>query len=439
MVATSAHHIVRVTVRVDVVSFHRDVDLTLPTSSSLGEILPELSRLVELPAAHRPWQATTAAGVPLDMHTPLYQLKLRDGSVLVLRPQEPVDPPVVRDAAESLAAAAEETPRLPGADTAASAVGCAVLAAAALPVAGAPGAFAVAAAPLLFLGFFTRSRVLYVLGALSTAAGCGTWVAGAPAEWASPTDPAIGALSAAAVLALLGGSGALLRVLDAATASALLTVPVLATPAAAGAWLPSPDAPPAVAGLGSLLAVAAAPGAATRLAGLRVPRIPTAGEEFSLSDGYQTDVDLRARRARSIAAGITAGAGAVAAPALLALGLAGGGWPTVMCLCTLGAVAFHAARLHYPVPRAALTSVSLSAALACGLAAAQQTPAHPAVPVLAVALGLTCASAVLWAPRVPDLEPTALVWFERAEAAALIASLPVAVHVTGAFDLVRGL
>ena len=73
MVATSAHHIVRVTVRVSVVAFHRDIDVTLPTSSTLAEVLPELARLVELPEVHRPWEATTAAGAPLGLlHLGLY-------------------------------------------------------------------------------------------------------------------------------------------------------------------------------------------------------------------------------------------------------------------------------------------------------------------------------------------------------------------------------
>mgnify|MGYP002719820568 CR=1 FL=1 len=90
MVATSAHHIVRVTVRISVVAFHRDIDVTLPTSSTLAEVLPELARLVELPEVHRPWQATTAGGAVLDMHTPLYALKLHDGATVSLHPQEPL-------------------------------------------------------------------------------------------------------------------------------------------------------------------------------------------------------------------------------------------------------------------------------------------------------------------------------------------------------------
>ena len=439
MVATSAHHIVRVTVRVDVVSFHRDVDLTLPTSSTLGEVLPELARLVELPAVHRPWQATTAAGTPLDMHTPLYQLRLRDGSVLVLRPLEPVSPPVVRDAAESLAAAAGEEQRMSGLDTAASAAGCVALAAVTVPFAPGAAALTVAAVPLLFLGVAAHSRALYLLGILSSTAACAAWVAGPASTWAGPTDPALGALAGAGVLALLAGSGAALRLLDTTVTAILLTAGALACLTAAGAWLPARQAPAAVAVLGALLALAAAPGTATRVAGLRVPRIPTAGEEFSLSDGYQPDVDDRARQARSVAAGMTTGAGVAAVPALLVLGWWSGPWPMALCACSLGAVTFHAARLHYRLPRTALTAVALAAVVACGVAGGRMVPVHPAALAVAVVFGLAAASAVLWVPRIPDLEPTTVVWFERAEAVALIASLPVAVHVAGMFTLARGL
>ena len=69
MVATSAHHIVRMTVRVSAVSFHRDIDLVLPTSSTFAEVLPELATFVDLPRIHRPWEASTVGGAPLDMHT----------------------------------------------------------------------------------------------------------------------------------------------------------------------------------------------------------------------------------------------------------------------------------------------------------------------------------------------------------------------------------
>mgnify|MGYP002652595685 CR=1 FL=1 len=97
-----------------------DIDVTLPTSSTLAEVLPELARLVELPEVHRPWQATTAGGAPLDMHTPLYGLKLYDGAIVVLRPEEPVPPPVVRDAADALVHAAQSAREVRGLDAAAT-------------------------------------------------------------------------------------------------------------------------------------------------------------------------------------------------------------------------------------------------------------------------------------------------------------------------------
>ncbi|SDS48345.1 type VII secretion integral membrane protein EccD [Corynebacterium timonense] len=437
MVATSAHHVVRVTVRIDVVSFHRDVDLTLPTSSTLSEVFPELARMVELPEVHRPWQATTVAGAPLDMNTPLYQHKLRDGSVIVLRPQELVHPPVVRDAAESLAAAADGAASLRGLDAVTSLVGCAVLAAAVAPFIGVVAACAGAAAAAAVLGLYSGSRLLYLAGALAASAACGAWVAGPPAQWAA-TDPALGVLAAAATLAVLTGGGVLVSLLDAPTTAASLTTALLCAAAAAGAWLPSPSAPAAVAVTGALLAAAAAPGVATRAAGLRVPRIPTAGEELAAADGYQPDVDARARRARATLAGIAVGCALVAAPALVWLAWDADVWATVLCLCVLGAVAFHATRHHYRVPRVALSAIALAAALACGIAAARMEPTHPAAVVLAGIVGLACASAVAWAPRLPDLEPTTVVWLERAEAVALVAALPVAAYVVGVFDLVRG-
>ena len=52
---------------------------------------------------------------------------------------------------------------------------------------------------------------------------------------------------------------------------------------------------------------------------------------------------------------------------------------------------------------------------------------------------LAAAATVAWAPRVPDVEPTTIVWFERAEIAATIAVIPLAVHLTGLFDMIRGL
>ena len=52
-------------------------------------------------------------------------------------------------------------------------------------------------------------------------------------------------------------------------------------------------------------------------------------------------------------------------------------------------------------------------------------------------VGAACA--MLWARRIPELEPTTVVWFERAEAAAIIAVIPLSVALTGLFSLIRAL
>ncbi|WP_342319042.1 type VII secretion integral membrane protein EccD [Corynebacterium mayonis] len=439
MVAATAHHIVHVTIRIDVVTFHRDIDLTLPTSSSLAEILPELSRLVDLPAVRRPWQATTAAGAPLDMNTPLYQLKLYDGSVIALRPQENPRPPVVRDAAEALAADAENANQVRGLDVAASCTGAVAFGILVSPWLGVAGALAAAGLLAVLLSLPSRGCVLHTCGSVSAAAGCAVWVAGPPSTWVSSQDPALGAAAGAGVLLLATGVGAALTSIGAAVAAACLSTAVLVCVAAVGAWLPSAYAPAAVAVLAVLIVLTVAPRVATRAAGLRIPHIPTAGEEFASADTYQSDVDKRARRAREITAGIHFGCALVACPALVALAWPGTGWAQALCVGVVGAFALHAGRHHYPAPRLAVSAITLSAVVSCAVAASR-ADFHP-VPMLATAavVALLSATAVVWVSRVPEIEPTTTVWLERIESACLILALPIALHLAGVFDAIRGL
>ena len=72
-------------------------------------------------------------------------------------------------------------------------------------------------------------------------------------------------------------------------------------------------------------------------------------------------------------------------------------------------------------------------------AAAAAKTGHPACIAVAALAAIAAAATVARAPRVPDVEPTTIVWFERAEIAATIAVIPLAVHLTGLFGLIRGL
>lgn len=198
-----------------------------------------------------------------------------------------------------------------------------------------------------------------------------------------------------------------------------------------------PLAPPALTVLTGVLGVVATPGAATRAAGLVVPRVPTAGEEFDRSDDYQHDVDARSAAAATIASAISAAIAACCVPALWWLGRAGGAWTFAFCLGVAAALVVYASRQHWAVPRACLTAVALSAVIAAAAAAAKT--GHPACIAVAALAAIAAAATVAWAPRVPDVEPTTIVWFERAEIAATIAVIPLAVHLTGLFGLIRGL
>ena len=441
MVAASTHHIVRVTVRISAAPFYRSVDVSLPTSSTFSEVLPELARLIELPQTGRPWEFATAAGAPLDPHVPLHNMRLRDGQVLALRPHEPVDPPVVRDAAESLAATAASTTHS-GIDTAATFAGAAaagiLTASLSTPLTGA----AVSALVLLVVAAVARSRAVFPASVLAASAVCGAWVSGLQGgtnPWPPTTDLAFGALTACVIAAGGERGGAVLGLAGPRVTAAVFTSALLAAAGALAVWLPAPEAPSAAVVLAGIAAVMLTPSAATRAAGLRIPRVPTAGQEFGIADDYQDDVDARSAAARAITAGISAAAALCSIPALVALARSGGGWVFALCLCTAGALIVHASRHHDTIPRLSLGGTAMIA-LTCGVAAiAVSDSAHPALLAAAGLTALGAATAALWAARVPDLEPTTLVWLERAEAAAIIAVIPLAVKLTGIFDLIRGL
>lgn len=427
----------RVTVRISVVAFHRDIDVTLPTSSTLAEVLPELARLVELPEVHRPWQATTAGGAVLDMHTPLYALKLHDGATVSLHPQEPTPPPVVRDAADALAGAAESARQIRGLDAAATFAGLTAVLLLARVFAPWPVALGAVALLALAVASIGRSRPAFASVPLLAGLAAGVWVAGGGDAGTDYVSLGFGALAALLTAAVAVGIGVALGLAGAAQVAFTAAACVLGGAGAAGVWLPSPLAPPALTVLTGVLGVVATPGAATRAAGLTVPRVPTAGEEFDRSDDYQHDVDARSAAAATIASAISAAIAACCVPALWWLGRAGGAWTFAFCLGVAAALVVYASRQHWAVPRACLTAVALSAVIAAAAAAART--GHPACIAVAALASIAAAATVAWAPRVPDAEPTTIVWFERAEIAATIAVIPLAVHLTGLFGLIRGL
>ncbi|WJY88994.1 type VII secretion integral membrane protein EccD [Corynebacterium confusum] len=492
---TALTHTVRVTVRVHAGNFRKEADLSLPVTGSLGEMIEDIGYLVDAPQLSKPWRACTAGGRGLDMAQPLSATRLTDGAVIILTPQEETPAPVIRDSAEALVAAGRSA-ELHG--LAAVWAGIGLVAVTALLAGVLPASAAVATA--LALG---TALVIYqpasrpLVPALVFAGALAGWWAVAPPggaggalppawqaanqqldgpalvvhsalSWVMPA--ALGDAAWALLAAMFCGLAMVLVFHVTAVASprctaAALTLGGLGLVAAGGLAMPG-EAPFVAAGAAVLLAVicliAAAPGVVTRAAGLSVPQLPTAGQDLSVSDGHQPDVDARARRAQELYAGVCLGAGLAALPALAALALTGtgitpiydgpfgtqlngSGFAQALCLCVGGALIMHAVR-HGQASAAWCLSLLAAASLltACLIPVVASAPASDGDPHLAmfIVAGFAAAGALstpLWAAKVPTAEPTTIVWWERAEALAIATCLPLAAHLIGLFALLRGL
>ncbi|RNE48870.1 type VII secretion integral membrane protein EccD [Corynebacterium alimapuense] len=447
----SLDHVLRLTVRFNVGAYLGEADLALPKSSSLAEMIPEIVELCGAPRISRPWQATTAAGSPLDPAVPVHQTPLDHGSVLVLTPRHEVPAPVIKDAAESLVAD-DEAPLAHGMSVAAALVGCIGLMSLVSiwqPTSQALAAGSVAA--LTVLVWHRKSGLLANTAIVLATAAAAIAVVEASTISASDTNPwweqslTLGwaGLAASGMMAAVTAGVALVGLLGARSTTAMGAIVVLSTVASAGAFLPAHAAELGVASAALMVAVGIpligmTPALAARCAGLKVPRLPTAGQDLSVADHIQDDVGDRARRALLVHEGLAIGTALALIPAMVIIGVEGSGFAQALCLSVAGAVSLHAARHRRLVIAWSLLSVGLAASVGAVLAAVL-SPSHPSQVLLAVMVMAAAVSAPLWTPRVPELEPTTIVWWERAESLAIAAALPLAAHLAGAFLLIRSL
>lgn len=435
-------HSVRITVRIHAGQTRKEADISLPLSSSLGEVLGELLVLVDVPPAPILWRATTAAGKTISMTTPLDRTSVEEGSVLVLSPDAPAPAPIVRDAAEALAAdvSATQLSGLAGLWGVAGLItGGGLLAATLSPTVGC----AATALLALVLAAWTRRGSLlataHVAAGLAGGLAAGAAFVAGPAGTAVSAAPVVGAATAVGATAVLSHLVRIGGLRDRATAATwcLLVLVGLLGPA------------PLLAATVGLLA--GAPLLTTRLAGLRVPQLPTAGQDLSISDEVPTDNALAARRAGQAYEGIAVGCAVAGIPALLLIALnanaaATQGASQALCVSIAGGVIVHAARHARPIAAWALGIYGLAAAcsaVAVPLREWQRLSAPTTETwVLSVIAGLIVVamlSVPVWAGKLRQIEPTTIVWFERAEAFALAACLPLAAHLAGLFEFIRGL
>lgn len=450
---------VTVTVRLDIPEqpdVHRELDIVVPPRSSLAEILDEVLGLLDAPAITVPWQGRTAAGVPVDPTRPLSTVPFLHGGVLVLSPYTHHAAPVVKDAAHALADAATTPSRagmdvapliaaglvlmasigvlpIPGALVAACWAGLSVLSAAVI----ARGVRALTPAALAVYGLITQfSAMCAAFGAVS---GSGI---SRLAEPNSNTGWALVAAAAgmAAGTALVGtflhdrqlAVGATLSVLLGTVGGCMLGTHSWSASAAGTVGI-------------AIVLVSIAPGTALRLAGLRVPLIPSAGQGLDVADQVIDAPEKKARTTAFYLGGFYGGVVLVVGPLLMVVATAGHPYALALIGCTVVGCALHAGRHHDVVSMWSLWVLSCTGLVAlswCALIAATADldggGSWHVWPLAVVGFVVVVAAmAPLIAPLLGRTDPTWQRRAERCEMLALAALIPLAAHMLGVFAAIR--
>lgn len=457
----------RISVRIDLTVGALPVamaDLALPAGSSLADILDEVLELTGAPQISRPWVARTAAGTPVDAGIPLARTQLEQGGVLVLSPNRELPAPVVRDAAEALVELSART-RARGLLEVLSAAGLLMLG---LLLAGPALAALHPALRLLILlagcvlilfwlprggAPLTRSALpvlIIMIGALAAAVTVSgpRFPEGRDLAW-TLLGTALGAL-AATVLVHLSRCAGLLTCATATTVSLLLLVFAGATAIGVDAGSAADPRPsgirdramlisgPAAATLGvCMILISLAPNLAAQFAGLRVPTLPSAGQDLAVSDTGLSDPTLRAGRARILLNAQLLGVTLLGVPLLLSSAAPATWAGTLFLVCVAVAALLHAIRHHDPLATWALMVLACCAAVAAVASASRQDSLWVLPP--AVLIAVATVTVTLWVPRLPVLEPTTVQWLERLESLCVALSLPLALHLLGVFGMLAGL
>ncbi|MDO4760824.1 MAG: type VII secretion integral membrane protein EccD [Corynebacterium sp.] len=459
----------RLCVRVEVGSHRKQADMALPASSCVAEMLDEVIQLMHAPTLSGSWEVVTAAGSPLDAHEPLNKLGLRHGDVIVIRPSSGAQPPVIRDAAEALAHSVQHSPFARGTASCACLVGVALLCGigAKLPF---PPAVGLSLAAMLAVGLAIWSRAaLFIPSIAALVAGIVAVAVLGPAIVPSPEAIMAGlnaetfssswsvALSLAGVAAIICAALFFLLMQEKAHITATIVVGIALSSAGFGAFIYRPSATDSATpdwqwlypSIGIVVTVmliflSFGPQVVAKMAGLKVPQLPTAGQELSVSDIDHDQIPAKSAAAQSIARGLVLGVGlsislsmVVASISIVRVLLVPHAYLFWFALCVWLALVLHAHRHRSALDTWALWIPAQLAIVCATLAAAWLD--NPWLLGLCALVALLMVSSLLWANRIPTIEPTTVVWIERAEALAIAACIPLALQVAGIFAMIRGL
>jgi type VII secretion integral membrane protein EccD len=426
--------------RITVVGSRRRVDLVVPATAPIVELLPQLVQLTgedERPAARDGWLLTRVGGDRLDPERSLREAGVVDGELLYLDGADRAGPPVVEDFTEAVAdvveaSGAKWTARrgrrlLEGLAGAVWLTGAAI----ALTARGTgDGRWAVAtlavaagldAAGAVLTWWLRRAPA----GAVAVVAALPFWaVGGASLASVGGQQAALAQLVAAAAATLVAaGAGWIVAscLRRPAAALVLALAPLTAAGAAVQLLVVTPVQAAAAVTIVALAALPVLPGAAAGAAGLMRPRdaFPPAGVEPAVS------------AARRLLAWLLLAAGVDLAAALAVLGLSTDAAARALCAGAIVSVALRARhhRFAAEVLPLALAAAAGALLLEIGLTAS----AGPAVQ-LAVLLATGAAlAAAAWLPLGRPLSPHARRWVSRLEVVANATLVPLALAAAGVF------
>jgi type VII secretion integral membrane protein EccD len=455
--------------RVTIAAPSRRVDVALPDTVPVAELLPALLRsagegLADDGQQHGGWVLRTTEGAVVDPARSLAAQELRDGEVLHLVPRRVEWPELdYDDVVDAIARDARRESRSWG-SAATRRTGLAVVPVAVLAVLGlvlasgpswtAPGGVALALAALLLLGGVTVARALGDAGAgmvlavsALPAAALGGLLVLQGGQSLGDLQPAQWLLAAAVLLAaaLLGYVGVADRT---HWCVAAVVVAVLVAGVAGAAALTPLDGRGAAALLVALVVVLtpAVPLLSIRIGKLPLPALPTTAEDL-LADAPQVPrprVQARVRRTDELLTGMLGGGALLTAAGSVELvhgGVDEAGVAPVLLAGLVAAASLLRARL-FPAVR---HRVPLLLAGVAGLLAvvAAVTDAEPSarlaigVPVLVVAAALAFAAGLAYQQRLPS--PYLGRLGDVLDVLVVMAVLPAAFVVVGLFGYVRGI
>ena len=429
-------------------------DVVVPADAPVAEVLPELLDVFgAAPAPGASWRVRLPDGSDADPERGLAAAGVRAGDRLsIVDDPGPVPAALVTDIADALA---ESVPGVGVADgwagrTVTAAGALAVVAAAlhmsatdAVLAAGVLGVCAAACALGLRIALRRGAAAPTVLLAailligVSAAAGAAVTGVGAGGDWRFLAGLVPGlAVASVAVFLLRPRQRALAGATAAAGAGGVAAT--VFTGIAAAVTSASGSVPAAAAVLAAaLVALTLAPGLCVAAAGVRVPRIPAAGEPFPEDPDPTAPVTVIAHRAGRLLDGATAAvAGFLVVSGGAVVAAADTSWTAPALVAAVVVVCVIQSRGHArTVPSGALTVAA--AALLMVLAWAQWDAGR--WPLALLVLAPVLAGVALPAVPANRVSPTARRALELVEAVALAVSLPLAAAVAGLPDVVGGL